>query len=201
MLVSVLRRWAWPCYSKEIKMDEDEYLQENNPQHVTDDRLEEIVKLGAEMSSLTIQVRKIEQILEAKKKELETIQRFTLPEAMDAIGMSQFRLKTGETVSVADVLKVSYTKDKIEEIDRWLNEHGHTGLVKHRLVVTVPRGEEPEKAKAVIEVARRNGYEVDDEKSIHHATLSKWGRECTEQGEVIPDDLFNVYTYRQAKVT
>jgi hypothetical protein len=182
-------------------MDESEFLQESNPPSVTDDKLEEIVKLGAEMSSLIIQVRKIEQILEAKKKELETIQRFTLPEAMDAIGMSQFRLRTGETITVNNVFRLSYEKDKIDQIDHWLDQHGHTGLVKRRLIVTIPRGDKSNRVAAIAEAAKESGYEVVDEKNIHWQTLNKWGRECNEQGEVIPDDLFNVYTGREAKVT
>jgi hypothetical protein len=115
--------------------------------------------------------------------------------------MLQFKLITGHTIEVEPFLRVSYPKDRIEEVDRWLQKHGHKGLVKRQLIVVIPREDDPKKANPIIAAIKKSGYAIVDKKDIHYQTLNKWGREMDENGEVIPEDVFGVYRGRQAKLT
>jgi hypothetical protein len=72
--------------------------------------------------------------------------------------------------------------------------------MKRHISVYIPRDEDPTKADPIIAAIQEAGYQVEDIKSIHHSTLSKWGREMNDNGEVVPEELFTVNSGRIAEI-
>lgn len=181
--------------------DIDEFTADQQPKAVvTNEKLQEVVAIGERMVHLQQVVQNLEAMLEQKKKDLMRIKNEELPTAMDEIEMTMFRLNNGVIIEVEPVLIVSTTKDKMDEFAAWLQANEHGGLVKRQLSVQISREEDPAKAEPIITAIKAAGYEVIDEKTIHWATLRKWGREMEEEGELIlvPEGLINVYRARVA---
>lgn len=179
----------------------EEYFADNEPKkEVSDEEIKRVSDIGIRMVKLGLHIIHLELTLEQKKKEYLALERDELPEAMDKIGMASFRLTSGHEIKVVPVMKVSYLKDAINEVEEWLRKNGHSGLVKRELKVVIPREDDPEKASPIVEAIKQAGYDVLDAKNIHYQTLQKWAKEMDESGELIPEVLFNVYRGRIAKV-
>lgn len=182
-------------------MSDDQEFTAEATKIVTEDTMKIISSYGEEMVSLTAQIEHINKVLEEKKNQLNQIATYDLPDAMDRVNMAMFRLSSGRQINIIPVLAVKVVKGMIDEVDEWLSEHDHAGLVKRQLVVPVPRGDDPERVDRLVNAIKQSGYEVEENKSIHYQTLNKWGREMKENGDIIPTDYFDVYEGRIAKLS
>jgi hypothetical protein len=167
---------------------------------VSNDRLQQISEIADKMVDLASFISKVEGILAKKKEELDRIQYGDLPDAMDGVGMTEFRLRDGTRLEVIPVLKVSYKEENVDAVDDFFNKTGNTGLMKRTISAIIPRGEPEANYRKVKEFIAKAGYEAEDKKGVHYQTLNKWAREWSEQGETIPDDIFNVFQGRQARI-
>ena len=66
---------------------------------IADDDLEKIAKLASMQLKKEKEVKEQEQYLKQLKEELMNIQENQLPDAMNAIGLEEFKLKTGERIT------------------------------------------------------------------------------------------------------
>lgn len=175
---------------------------QEQPIPITNDQLRQISNIGDRMIKLGKLIGKLQLLLEEKEREFDAIQYGELPEAMDKVELSEFRLLDGRKIAIKPVVKVSYQKENIDEIDVWMDENGHSGLVKRAVVVEIPRGpKSSEYVRFITKFIEDSGLIPEDRKSIHWQTLNKWGREMVENGDVIPEELFNVFQGRQAKIS
>jgi hypothetical protein len=165
-------------------------------------QIDKIQTLTNKASELKVMTEHLEYLQEAVKKAEETIKNLSeqeLPMLMNEIGMQQFKLQDGTKFEVKPILAVNAPKEKMEEIDEWLDNNGHSGLVKTTILVpkTVPHDA---LEKLLIEF-KAQGFDFDVTKSIHWQTLNKWAREMEEEGYAIPEDLFKVYRAMKAFIT
>ena len=160
-----------------------------------------IVNTGMEYIKLDLEIKKIEAILEVRKKEFKTLSEATLPDMMQKARMQEFTLMNGFKLKVEPFIIVKLPKDNIDEADDWLLAHGHDGMVKRNLEVSLPRGISKEKVDALKKQIQEVGFESSDAKSIHYQTLNKWAREMDEAGEIIPEEVFEVYKGTRTKIT
>lgn len=158
------------------------------------DKLEQLATLANRMKEKQRAIDDLEKRLENEKYEYENISSKEIPILMSELRMKSFTLDDGTFFNVVPVLKVTAPKNKINEIEDWLNNNGHGGLVKTNIDVSLPRTSDklPDITK-IIKVLDTMGIEYEVKKGIHYQTLNKWGREMEEEGMVIPEDLFSVF--------
>ena len=169
-------------------------MEEQLPQTVTKpDQLAAISELGQKLVNKENYIRKLEDALEQAKKERKVIAEVELPQAMGEIRMDSFRLSTGFRITLKPLLVVNYQKDKINDIDTWLDDNGFPGMVKNQISITLTKGTQEDNILELEEVIKEYGLDYNRSKSIHYQTLNAWGREMARENKDIPDELFNVY--------
>lgn len=153
-----------------------------------------------------------EAVLKAAKDHLNGIENRLLPEAMEEIGMSEFKLSNGYKVVVEPFVYCSIiaeNSDKTRNYEpaaNWLEEHGHEGLAKNEIILGVDR----KMANAVPEIIQKfqtiatlmvgRKAKVTRRRSIHWQTLRSWAKELIENGEEPPRDLFDWSAGNRAKL-
>jgi len=156
-------------------------------------QLTEIADLGKDFVDTNNEIQYLEGRLADLKKKFNRLSTEMLPYAMQQIGMTSFEIGNRYTIKTQPVLVVKADKEKMQEIDSWLDEHGHAGMVKFKLEVYLPKTVDKEVIGELQDQIEAFGFEYALTKSIHYQTLNKWSREMDESGEVIPMDLFDVY--------
>jgi hypothetical protein len=178
--------------------DADNFKQE----HSSDDDKARVSQLGNRLLALQSEVADLDQQLKDKKRELRNVEELELPEAMDKVGLSEFKTTTGLKVSVKPFYNASIPSERKDEALDWLELEGHGGIIKTEVSVSFGKGELAQ-AQAFKEFARGfNEVAVDPELSrgVHAQTLKAFVREMIEGGAAIPLDLLGVYNGRKATV-
>jgi len=156
-------------------------------------RLAEISTLGRDFVDLNNEIKELEDRLSQAKKKFNYLSSELLPYAMQTVGMTSFEIGNRYTIKTEPVLVVKADKEKMQEIDSWLDQHGHSGMVKFKLEVFLPKSIAKEELGAIEDQIEQLGYEYSITKSIHYQTLNRWARDMNENGEVIPEEIFDVY--------
>ncbi len=156
-------------------------------------KLMEISDLGKDFVDTHNEIEFLEGRLADAKKKYNRLSTELLPYAMQAVGMTSFEIGNRYTIKTEPVLVVKTDKEKMQEIDQWLDSHGHSGMVKFKLEVFLPKAVDKVTLDELQGAIEQFGFEYSLTKNIHFQTLGKWAREMEESGEVIPMDLFNVY--------
>lgn len=159
-----------------------------------------IARLASKQATLAEEISVLEAAVKEKKKELQRVEEQDLPEAMDAIGMSEFTLTDGTKISIKTFYNASIPGERKEEAFTWLDENGHGGIIKTDVSVAFGRGE-LEIARAFVEFARGfNEAAIDPEleQGVHWQTLRSFVKEQIEGGSALPLDLFGVFVGRKA---
>lgn len=172
------------------------------PATTRDEDLQAIGNLAEQQVKLEGLIAEEEEKLKELKKTLARIAEQDLPEAMDKVKMSEFKLQDGSKITIKKVYRGSIPAERKPEAMDWLDGHGHGGLIKTEVSVPFAKGQ-LEVAREFAKFARGfNGAAIDPEveQSVHHSTLSAFIREQIEDGAAIPHDLFGVFIGRKANV-
>jgi hypothetical protein len=156
-----------------------------------DDKITQLTNLANQMRDKQRTIDKLQKQLEQTQYEFNTLSSHEIPIIMSDLRMSQFTLDDGTFFAVVPVLKVTASKDRMDEIDDWLSNNGHSGLVRTHIDVNLPRGSN--KLAEITQKLDTIGIQYEVNKAINYQTLNKWAREMETEGMVIPDDLFGVF--------
>lgn len=164
--------------------------------------------------------------------EYRNISEVKLPEAMAAVGgvgLSEFKLANGYTVTIADDIRAAVKADKWPEIKEWLEERGLVDIIKDEMTFmldpqdatrfdcTTPIGEwllEQAKGMELVEedvedmtvgtaigvFARINGQTAKEKMSINAQTLKATVKAERKKGVEFPIDLFSIQEAKKALV-
>lgn len=168
----------------------DQYIDEMPEPN--DSQLKRIVALANEYVDIAWQLERLKAQLALLEKQYDDLGQVILPDMMQQAGLSEFRLENGYRLRVRPVLGCSVLKEKLDIAEAWLDANGHSGLVKHRLQVDIPKGDNPHLLH-LQDTLKSCGLEYEDIKRIHPQTLNRWAREMKENNDQIPTDIFNVY--------
>lgn len=157
------------------------------------EELANISKLGVDLVVARNDIIKLKNQLEMREKTFKQLSEVLIPEAMQKVNMTSFGLTNGFKLEVKPVVLVTLPKDNADLADEWLDENGHSGMMKHHIDIHLPKGIDTERVHELKATIKKLGFESSDNKTIHYQTLAKWGREMTEEGEEIPEDIFKVY--------
>jgi hypothetical protein len=166
----------------------------------TDEQLATVARLAREQVELENQVANIELHLKNLKERLRAHSTKVLPEALRALGLLDYTLTDGSSVSVKTVISASVPKAKQPEAFAWLRERGLDDIIKHQVAVRFVRGQDEAARQLMYELTAR-GLAFEDKESIHPQTLGAWVRERLARREELPLDTFGVYVGSLAEVT
>ena len=164
-----------------------------------DNALKSVAHVAAKMRTLEGQIQGLERALKQHKEEHRSLQEQVLPDMMTEIGLAEFVMADGATVKVQTVVDCSLSKKRAVEGCDWLAANGHGGAVTTELVLKFPKGNEAAVQRVVAHLAAIKIH-VAPEHKIHAQTLKKLYRELVEQGQDLPEQLFNTYHGRKAVV-
>ena len=159
------------------------------------------------LSDQVIKLKKLEDELEEKEKELKELKRHVdlvsgevIPTMMQEMNISTLKLSDGSSVEVKPVYGASITAANKEAAFKWLRDNGLGDLIKNEVTVSFGRNED-NKASQYAVLAQGQGYEPVQKLKVEPMTLKALVRERLESGQEMPSDLFNVSTGNRTKVT
>jgi hypothetical protein len=162
-----------------------------------DNALKSVAKAANSMQALARRVAVLELHLKLAKEEFRTLQEQTLPDLMTEVGLSEFTLADGTAVEIKPIVDCTLPKERSVEGCDWLVANGHEGVVTTEIVLRFARGRAA-LVEQVIQHLRKIKLHAAPEYRVHPQTLKKLYRELTEQGQTLPDELFNTYHGRKA---
>ena len=164
--------------------------------------LEVVTAIGNKLIKKKKNLMEEEERLKILKTQIREIEEKELPDAMASCnGMTRFDLDDGSQISVKDDLFCSIPEDKRAGALKWLEENGHSELIKHDVKVSFAKGEYDE-ADKLIEVLNKNFKDIpyDERSTVHAGTLKTFAKERYSLGETLPEEYFSVYEASIAKV-
>jgi len=155
------------------------------------DELLNISRLAQEQLEWEASVKQCEVDLDHAKEALRNIQEYLLPEAMLAIGMSEFKLSNGAKITIRSDVYASVRKDFMQQAVEWLDANQLGGIVKDQVAVEFGRGEF-ESVKELMEFCKATGLNANEKLSIHPSTLKATVKEQMARGVEFPEEFFSV---------
>ena len=159
------------------------------------------------LSDQVVKLKKLEDELEEKEKELKELKRHidlvsgeVIPTMMQEMNISTLKLADGSSVEVKPVYGASITTANKEAAYTWLRENGLGDLIKNEITVAFGRDED-NKAQQYAVLAQGQGYEPIQKLKVEPMTLKALVRERVEAGLDMPSDLFNLFTSNRTKIT
>jgi hypothetical protein len=170
-----------------------------------------VAKAFADLDRMTLaaerlieQHKKAEEYAQKLKASVDQLLTKDIPEHLARMRLDDCTTSSGIFVKVKREIKASLPgHERIEArmgALRWLVEHGHGGVIKNNVTVTLERGAD-ERADALVVDLRAKGFDVESKKDVHASTLSALVRELMTEGKVIPPGTFNTFDMRLVKLT
>ena len=145
------------------------------------------------------QITKMEEELKQLKKELLTITDEDIPDTMTEIGVSEYKLIDGSSVTLKPTYGAHISEANKEEAFQWLRDNKCDDIIKNTVSVQFGRKED-EKALAFKQLVEENEYEPEQVTKIHPQTLVAFIKERIEKGLEIPNNLFGVWAGQRAVI-
>jgi len=164
----------------------------------------EVDKMTLAAERLTAERKRAEEQLQKIKQAEEQLLNKDIPELLARMRLDDFTTASGIHVKVKREIKASLPgHDRVEArmgALRWLVEHGHGGIIKNQVSVSLDRGEDTRADDLVVDL-RAKGFDVEAKKDVHAQTLGALVRELMADGKVVPTNIFNLFDMRLAKLT
>jgi len=150
------------------------------------------------VTSLVREVRQLENEivrLEDQKKVLlsrkNRLEEHEIPSALTEAGVSEFTTLEGLRVSTKFIVGAIPAERK-EEAFKWLDDHGHGGIVKRGVRVSFDKGS-AQAAEDAAEAMRRMGLQPEVTLNVHPQTFMSFAREQIQKGNMLPLDRWGVF--------
>lgn len=159
-------------------------------------RLSELCK---KQMSIEDDISDAEEKIKKLKKELADYRNNKIPDLFDELGMSDFTLTDGTGITVERGFVGNITAKTQAAAFKWLKKKGHADIIKHDFTVKLKSGED-ESAKELREELKLLGLTYAEKSSVHPQTLKAFVNEQMDKGSDIPQDAFNIFPIRKAKI-
>jgi len=166
---------------------------------VSDGELSTVSNLASKQLKLTVELAALEAEFKAKKEELRLTSEQELPDAMQAAGLTQIILSTGEKISIKEFYSAHISKANQEKAYQWLLSNGHEGLIKNEVLLKFGR-EESETVRETVSALQSRGLAPEIRQSIHPSTLKAFVKEQLTTGNDIPTEPFGIYIGTKATI-
>lgn len=168
---------------------------------VTESDLEKISAMAQGLIDLDREIAKQEENLENLKEHFKTISEVKIPEAMNKVGMSEFKLKDGTKIQIQKYYSAKIPEGREEEAFKYLETTGNGSLIKAEVVAKFGKGEEErEHEKALIEFMKQESIGFQQKRGVHPQTLKAFVKEQIESENPLDLELFGVYIGNKTKI-
>ena len=164
----------------------------------TDAQLKRLATLAKDLLTQEEAVQELTEKLELRQLKLNELRRQLLPDLMQDIGVSEFKLTSGAKVTVKELIEASIKAENRPKAFAWLRANKFDSLIKNEVVSRFGMKED-KKALALLKKLKSQGYDSTHKESIHGGTLKAFVRERIEAGKTLPA-FFEIFEYREAKV-
>lgn len=173
---------------------------EDTQRDVSDNELSKLSDLAQDWRKTSAEVSDLEQQLSSAKEQLRVLEQQKIPEAMDAVGMSSFKIPgVNWEISVEDKVHANIPKQNQDKAFEWLRSHNAGSLIKNQIAVSLPKGKD-EQAQEAVEKLREIGLDPEVKEAVAWNTLTAWAKEQLAKGENLPLELLGIFVGRVAKV-
>lgn len=167
---------------------------------VSADDLKNIAQLARQVVEGESEVADLEERLKAAKNRLKAVQEGALPEAMKAVGMTEFKTINGHSISVTETLYASIAAKNKAKAAQWLVNNNLAALVKEDLVVSFDKGQHDDVIALVDSLQKMGEYNISTSENINTGSVKSAIKELLEEGVDVPLELFGAYFLRKAVV-
>ena len=144
------------------------------------------------LENLNQEVKKDEEDLKQKKKNLEHISGEVIPTMMAEMGLAHLKLMDGSSVDVKPHYSATITIANKEAAFNWLRNNGLGDIIKNEISVSFGRNED-NKAADYAALATERGYQPTQKLKVEPMTLKALVRERIEAGKEMPTEIFNIF--------
>lgn len=180
----------------------NDYTQYSNQEIMTEELTKKLSDLAEQRVSIEDHITSLEEELEKTKESLKLNE--TLIVSLLGTIEGKLKLPNGKTLEIASKLRGSINKERQIQAYQWLENNGHSNLMKRELNIEFSR-EQAELAKQVREYLAKADFgqpiQVELNKSVHHSTLTAFVNKFYAQGNQLPEEFFSVYTQKMIKVS
>ena len=176
----------------------DKMEKETQPDVTTED-LGNISDLGRQLAELEEKIQIEEEHLKNLKTEFRKISEDTLPNKLRELGVSEFKLADGTSMSVQSYYSARITPDNRDACFHWLENNGLGDIIKNTVSANFGRGED-DAAKDLMTSLESDGHDLTQKKWVEPMTLKAVVKEQVEKGNDLPLETFNVYVGQKIKV-
>ena len=166
---------------------------------VSDGELSIVSALANKQLQLATEVANLEAELKAKKEEFRTTSEQELPDAMQAAGLTQIKLNSGENISINEFYNAHISKANQEKAYEWLTANGHEGLIKNEVLLKFGR-EESLVVDETVSALQARGLSPQVRQSVHPSSLKAFVKEQFTSGNDIPTEPFGIYIGTKATI-
>jgi hypothetical protein len=166
---------------------------------LTNDELTQIARLAEQQLDYERRIADLNEQLSDLSGKLEAIQKKALPDAMAAVGMSEFKLATGQKVTIKEDVFASIRSGMTERAAGWLDAQGLGDVVKDTVTISLGKGEW-EKSGQILAYAESLECAASEKLSVHASTLKSLVKDQLARGVEFPEELFSVMPFKTAVI-
>ena len=166
-----------------------------------DNSLHMLQAMAEEQIAAELKVAQLEEELEAAKAELKAIKADRFPQLLDDLDMAEYTTKSGQKIKVKEKFVASVNKDDKDKANQWVEDEGNADLIKREFVIVFTKDDEKWAAKFARDLAqRKKPLDVTVNRSIHHATFTKYVENKIAEGRT-PPDCVHIIRHRTTEIT
>lgn len=168
-----------------------------------ENELGELNTLIKKQLDLEAQIEKLNDELAKASFELRKVSETEIPDIFLKLNLQDFRLASGEKVTVKPYYSASISTEKAKDAFAWLRDHDYGDIIKHEVKAQFGKGEDEacQELKKVLDQLHLNYI---DHEGVHPQTLKAFVKErvetMSEAEEKFPMELFNVYLGKKTKI-
>jgi len=156
------------------------------------DNIQSLADQVERLENLNQEVKKDEEDLKQKKKNLEHLSGEVIPTMMAEMGLSHLKLMDGSSVDVKPHYSANITIANKDAAFKWLRDNGLGDIIKNEISVSFGRNEDNKAADYAV-LAQERGFQPTQKLKVEPMTLKALVRERIEAGKEMPTELFNVF--------
>ena len=156
------------------------------------DNIQSLADQVERLENLNQEVKKDEEDLKQKKKNLEHLSGEVIPTMMSEMGLAHLKLMDGSSVDVKPHYSATITVANREAAFNWLRNNGLGDIIKNEISVSFGRNED-NKAADYAALAQERGFQPTQKLKVEPMTLKALVRERIEAGKEMPTEIFNIF--------
>lgn len=174
----------------------------DEPLSISQKALDPVKELAVKAKELSESVDALEEALKVQKKSLALIEEVQLPELMNSVGLTEFKLDDGTKIALAEAYHGGLPKDEEKKAAAiaLIIEYGAGGIVRSKVALEFGVSEH-NLAIDTFKKLKSEGLPVSMDQTVNFQTLAALSRERSRNGEPINNETLGLFVRKYAKLT